>query len=170
MALIVITTCRPGIPESYGIETSDAGMLDWADVSGTLASSRLFWVSTVAPTGAPHLIPIWGAWVDDAAYIEGGDDTRWARNLAQGDGRVHLGVDHGGTQVIVRGTASQVDLPGDLQREVADAYDSRYPYRPEGTRFTRITPSQVLAWRTDTVEAFASTPTQFDFGGSHEGR
>lgn len=170
MGLNVITTCRPGIPESYGIETSDAGMLDWADVNESLASSGLFWVSTVTPSGAPHLIPIWGAWVDEAAYLEGGDDTRWARNLAGGDGRVHLGIDHGGMQVMVRGTASQVDLPGDLQREVADAYQAKYPYRPAGTRFTRITPSQVLAWRTDSIEAFGSTPTQFNFGGSHEGR
>ena len=163
----MVTRSRPGIPESYGIEAGDAGMLDWAEVAGTLASSRVFWVSTVTPVGGPHLIPIWGAWVEEAAYIEGGDDTRWARNLAHGDGRVHLGVDHGGTQVMVRGTASKVDLPGNLQREVADNYESKYPYRPTGARFTRITPSQVLAWRTDTVEAFGSTPTQFNFGGSH---
>jgi hypothetical protein len=145
-------------------------MLDWSDVTATLENAPLFWISTVTPNGGPHLIPIWGAWVNEAAYIEGGDDTRWARNLAESDGRVHLGVDHGGTQVMVRGIATPVDLTADLQQAVADVYDAKYPYRPAGSRFTRISPSRVLAWRTDTVEAFASTPTQFNLGGSDEGR
>jgi hypothetical protein len=167
---MLVTRCRPRIPESYGIARDDDGMLDWAEVTGTLASSPLFWVSTVTPIGGPHLIPIWGAWVREAAYIEGGDDTLWARNLAEGDGRVHLGIDHDGTQVMVRGTAALVDVSVDLQRVVADAYERKYPYRPAGSRFTRISPSRVLAWRTDTVEAFGATPTQFNFGGSDESR
>jgi hypothetical protein len=157
---------RPDIPSSYGIAQDEAGMLDWADVAATLAGAPLFWVSTVGPGGGPHLIPIWGAWVDDAGYIEGGDDTRWARNLTEGGGRVHLGVDHEGTQVMVRGQAVQIDVSADLQQAVADVYDAKYPYRPTGHRFTRVTPNQVLAWNTNTVEAFASTPTQFDFGGT----
>lgn len=154
---------RPGIPASYGIARGDEGMLQWNEVSAALVAAPVYWVTTVTPGGGPHLIPIWGAWAQDAAFIEGGDDTRWARNLTAGDGRLHLGADHEGMQVIVRGTASAITIGGAMQTVIADGYEDKYPYRPTGTEFWRIAPRSVLAWRVDTVEAFASTPTQFDF-------
>jgi hypothetical protein len=68
-------------------------------------------------------------------------------------------------QVMVRGVARRTTVPPDVQQDVADAYEAKYPYRPAGDRFWQITPDRVLAWKTDTIEAFASTPTQFDLGG-----
>jgi hypothetical protein len=156
---------RPGIPIEYGIDTDDAGMLDWDDVAAALASAEVYWVSTVHPSGAPHLIPIWGAFTDAAAYIEGGDMTRWARNLAEGDGRVHIGADHDGMQVMVRGAAVQTTVSPETQAAIADGYEAKYPYRPSGADFWMVTPDNVLAWMTNDLEAFGSTPTQFDFGG-----
>jgi len=151
---------------SYGIARDEAGMLEWQEVEATLAAAPLFWVSTVTPGGAPHLIPIWGAWAAGAAYFEGGDDTRWSRNLARGDGATHIGIDHDGIQAMVRGTATHTNVDAATQTSIADGYEAKYPYRPTGARFWRVGPGRVLAWRTDTIEAFASTPTQFDFGGS----
>jgi hypothetical protein len=158
-----ITRRRPGIPASYKIARGEEGMLDWSEVSAAMVAAPIYWVTTVLPDGGPHLIPIWGAWVQDAAFIEGGDETRWARNLAAGDGRVHLGADHEGMQVMVRGEAAPVTIGGAMQTVIADEYADKYPYRPEGDRFWRITPSSVLAWKVDTIESFATTPTQFDF-------
>ncbi|MGA9595263.1 MAG: pyridoxamine 5'-phosphate oxidase family protein [Acidimicrobiia bacterium] len=158
-----ITRRRPGIPESYGVASGEEGMLLWDDVSAALAAASVYWVSTVGQDGGPHLIPLWGAWVQDLAFIEGGDDTRWARNLTDGDGRLHVGIDHEGMQVMVRGVASAVTVAGAMQTVIADGYEDKYPYRPEGSRFWRITPEHVLAWKTDTIEAFGSSPTQFVF-------
>jgi hypothetical protein len=161
-----ITRRRPGIPADYGIASGEAGMLHWDEVAAALSAAPIFWVSTVTLGGGPHLIPIWGAFTADAAFIEGGAATRWSRNLAGGDGRAHLGIDHAGMQVMVRGTAEQVRVAAELQRAIGDAYRAKYPYRPGGNEFWRVAPEQVLAWKTDTIEAFASTPTQFDFGGA----
>jgi len=160
---VSITRRRPGIPKSYGIDQDEDGMLDWNVVTAALVAAPVYWVASVKPDGGPHLIPIWGAWVKDAAFIEGGDDTRWARNLSRGDGRVHVSVDHDAVQVMVRGAATAIDVDAETRAEIADQYEAKYPYRPEGTRFWRVEPQAVLAWRVDTIESFAATPTQFDF-------
>jgi hypothetical protein len=160
---MTITRRRPGIPRSYGISEDEQGMLGWDAVTGALVAAPVYWVSTVRPDGLPHLIPIWGAWAEDAVFIEGGDETRWARNLTEGDGRVDVGVDSDGMQVMVRGVAAKVEVADDTQTAIADGYEAKYPYRPDKNHFWRIAPTSVLAWRVDPMEAFASTPTQFDF-------
>ena len=43
---------------------------------------EIYWLATAGADGAPHLIPIWGAWVDGHWYVEGGP-TRWQRNLRE---------------------------------------------------------------------------------------
>ena len=49
------------------------------------------------------------------------------------DGRIHVGIDHEGMQVMVRGTAvSAVTVGGAIQTVIADEYEAKYPYRPSG--------------------------------------
>ena len=45
-----------------------------------LERAEIYWLATAEADGTPHLIPIWGAWVDGHWYVEGGP-TRWQRNL-----------------------------------------------------------------------------------------
>jgi hypothetical protein len=160
-----ITRRRPRIPADYDIATGEEGMLEWPDVAASLAAAPIFWVATVTPGPAPHLIPIWGAWADDAAFIEGGN-TRWRRNLTEGDGATHVGVDHGGLQVMVRGTAAYTEVDSAVRQAIIECYGAKYPYRPEGTEFWRIEPRSVLAWKIDPLEAFSTSPTEFRFEGS----
>ena len=155
---------RPAIPAEYGIAQDNVGLLTWSEVSTSLAAAPIYWIASVTPSARPHLIPIWGMFTGDRAYLEGGDMTRWARNLA-GDAHTQIGVDHAGMQIMVRGTAERITVAEDVRRAIADGYDAKYPYRPTGAEFWRVTPDHVLAWKTDTIEAFVSTPTQFDFGG-----
>jgi nitroimidazol reductase NimA-like FMN-containing flavoprotein (pyridoxamine 5'-phosphate oxidase superfamily) len=159
-----ITRRRPAIPQDYGIAEDDTGMLEWEDVAVLLARAPVYWVSTVRGDGEPHLTPIWGAFTADTAYFEGGRTTQWARNLLGGNGRCHLGVDHEGTQVMVRGPAEMVTVDAPTQTAIADVYEAKYPYRPTGSEFWKVAPDAVLAWSTTDLDAFASTPTQFDFG------
>ena len=62
-------------------------------------------------------------------------------------------------------SAERVSVDAGVQAAIADGYEAKYPYRPTGADFWRVAPDHVLAWSTDELEAFASTPTQFDFGG-----
>ena len=58
---------------------------------------------------APHLIPIWGAWVDGRWYVEGGP-TRWQRNL-RANPQLAIHVEFGEEVVIVEGTARELVAP-----------------------------------------------------------
>jgi hypothetical protein len=153
---------RPQIPAAYGIATGDAGMLEWEVVSAALAATTIYWVTSVRNDGTPHLIPIWGGWADDHLYIEGGDDTLWARNLTRRP-TTAVGADSAGMQIIVRGTVATNTPDNRTFAALADNYGSKYEYRPEPHDFFRISPATVLAWEMSSIDSFASTPTRFSF-------
>ncbi|MBT8208747.1 MAG: pyridoxamine 5'-phosphate oxidase [Acidimicrobiia bacterium] len=148
---------RPAIPASYGIETSEEGMLSWEQVRAAIDGTKTYWISTVRADGEPHLIPNWGGWDGSKLHIEGGDDTLWARNLAH-NGAVRVGADNDSIQVIIHGTA----LNGHAEAfdVVAANYASKYPYTPADPDFWIITPTKVLAWD---ISEFAKSPTRFRF-------
>ena len=157
--MIPIGVDRPQFPPDYGISPGPEGLLDWAEVDAALASTRTYWVSTVRANGLPHITPIWGAWVGGELFIEGGADTLWATNLARSSA-VSVGADQGSIQMIVRGTATHTHVLAALRSRIADGYDAKYPYRPEGEEFWSIRPGTVLAW---TMDHFATSPTRFHF-------
>src|SRR6476619_4314941 len=72
---------RPHVP-GYGIPESVDGILPWSWARERLEAAIVYWLATTGADGAPHLIPIWGAWVGDRWYVEGGP-TRWQRNLRE---------------------------------------------------------------------------------------
>jgi nitroimidazol reductase NimA-like FMN-containing flavoprotein (pyridoxamine 5'-phosphate oxidase superfamily) len=93
----------------YGIPTSRAGLLPWSWAQEHLERALVYWLATSAPDGRPHLIPIWGAWVDDRWYVEGGQ-TRWQRNL-RANPQLAIHVEFGSEVVIVEGTAAELVAP-----------------------------------------------------------
>lgn len=148
---------RPAIPESYGIETSEDGMLSWEQANAAITNTTTYWISTVRADGEPHLIPNWGGWDGARLHIEGGDDTLWARNLAR-NGAVRVGADHDGIQLIIHGSAVK-GQSSDFET-VAANYTSKYSYTPADPDFWIITPHRILAWD---ISEFAKTPTRFRF-------
>jgi hypothetical protein len=67
---------RPHMP-GYGVPENKKGMLPWSHVTGRMAESRNYWISTVSPAGRPHATPVWGLWLYEAAgtYVL---SPRWA--------------------------------------------------------------------------------------------
>ena len=74
----------------------------------------VYWLATTGADGAPHLIPIWGAWVGDRWYVEGGP-TRWQRNLRENP-QMAIHIEIGDEVVIVEGTATELVAPGRAAR------------------------------------------------------
>ncbi len=136
-------------------------MLDWARVRDALAGATIYWIGTIRPDGSPHIHSIWGGFVDDHLFIEGGDTTRWARNLAS-DRRVAFGAETGGLHINGRGRA-EIAPAGNSFEALADNYAGKYDYRPEEDRFWRIDPSVIIALDMSSLESFASSPTRFAF-------
>lgn len=153
---------RPArLPEGYN-ESGEQHPLPWADVRRRLAEARHFWFSTADGDGMPHARPIWGAWVDDTLYADGGVHvTRWGRDLlANPRAQVHL--ESAIEVVIVDGMFSMAnDLTAEAFDRVQQSYRSRYPdYQPESADgLFMVKPRQVLAWTRFPVDA-----TRFDFG------
>jgi hypothetical protein len=102
------TVDRPYIP-GYGVPRSETGTLPWSWATERLERATIYWLATVGSDGAPHLIPIWGAWVDDHWYVEGGP-VRWQRNLRQNP-QMAIHVEFGEEVVMVEGTATELVAP-----------------------------------------------------------
>ena len=100
------TAGRPDIP-SYGITKSKKGLLPWKWALDRLRKSRQYWIATTRPDGAPHVMPIWGVWLDDGFYFSTGKTSRKAKNLAVNP-RCVICSDNSMEAVIVEGVVQVV--------------------------------------------------------------
>lgn len=122
---------RPHMPE-YGLAAADAGkgLLPWAWAVERLQRPRNYFVATVRTDGAPHAMPVWGVWLEDAFFFSTARGSRKARNIAA-DGRCVVlpdrGDDAGDEALIVEGVASEVTDMGALAR-LKEAYDKKYAW------------------------------------------
>jgi nitroimidazol reductase NimA-like FMN-containing flavoprotein (pyridoxamine 5'-phosphate oxidase superfamily) len=153
---------RPVAPRAYGYSTKKKGMLPWEEVRDALAAANIFWIGTTRPDGSSHIHPIWGGWVDETGYFEGGDTTRWGRNLAA-DQRISFGVESNGMHVSGRGTVTR-GAAGASFAALTSNYQSKYAYQPEADgHFWRISPTVIIALKVGSMDEFMNTPTRFKF-------
>lgn len=158
---------RPHMP-GYGTlgPTEGTGLLAWSWAEERLAASHDYWVATVRPDGRPHVMPVWGVWLDGAVWFSSGGRSRKARNLAA-DPRCTVTTDRAQEPVVLEGTAERV---ADLGRIGAflDATNAKYStdygldfLDPAVNATFRLSP----AWAFGLVEAdFAGSPTRWVFG------
>lgn len=152
---------RPIAPAGYGYSKKPEGMLTWDEVEAALASTQVYFLSTIGPDGGPHTTPIWGAWVGHHLYFEGGDETRWSKNLAS-DSRMSFGAEAGGFHMSGKGIVGRTKA-GSLFKKVVANYASKYQYKPQQDDFRRLSPNVVIALNMTSLEQFAATPTRFRF-------
>src|SRR2546428_2971773 len=71
---------RPHMP-GYGVLPADEGErllpFEWAEER--LRDARNYWVATVGP-GGPHLMAVWGVWLDRRFLVSTRRETRKARH------------------------------------------------------------------------------------------
>jgi nitroimidazol reductase NimA-like FMN-containing flavoprotein (pyridoxamine 5'-phosphate oxidase superfamily) len=90
---------------------------------------RTFWVSTIhAGHGRPHVMPVWGVWVDDAVFFSTGRKSRKGQNLAANPACT-ITNDDGEEAVIVEGSAEELIDATALERAAA-AYTKKYKIDP----------------------------------------
>ena len=101
---------RPHMP-GYGLPKGQKGLLAWTWASERLRKSHNYWVATVRADGRPHLMPVWGLWMDGAFYFSTGRQSRKAKNLATNSTCV-ICTENSAEAVIVEeraGTPTRVD-------------------------------------------------------------
>jgi len=69
---------RRRVPDGYELPREPEDLLPWSYAVERLTSARNYWLATCRPSGAPHTTPVWGIWLDDALYLDGPRETRWA--------------------------------------------------------------------------------------------
>jgi hypothetical protein len=155
---------RPSVP-GYGIPESNDGTLSWAWARERLDRAIVYWLATAGSDGAPHAIPIWGAWVDDRWYVEGGP-TRWQRNLRENP-RMAIHVEFDEEVVIVEGVAAELVAPAAPLSEAILAGYAKYRdakgYEASASNWAdgglwQLRPLRAFAW-----SAFPQNATRFRF-------
>jgi PPOX class probable F420-dependent enzyme len=99
---------RPQMP-GYGILPADAGsgLMPWAEAERRLSLAHDFWVATVRPDGRPHVMPVWGVWLDEQVWFSSSLGSRKARNLAA-DPRCTITTDDALNPAVIDGVAERV--------------------------------------------------------------
>jgi len=141
---------RPEMPDSYQLCGEGAGeFLPWSWLSERLARSRNYWVATTRPDGRPHVMPVWGIWMDNVFYFSSDRDTRKARNLAANPAVV-VNVESGDEAVILEGTGQEVK-DQQLLKRFDEVYYAKYRIRPSSipgdVGVYALQPRLAFAWR-----------------------
>src|SRR5271154_4570058 len=108
---------RPFAP-GYGIAgvKQGRGVLPWTWVAKKMNRCRTFWLATIhSDRGRPHVMPVWGVWLDDAFFFSTGRQSRKGRNLAANPA-VTIANDNGEEAVIVEGLAAEAVDAAALER------------------------------------------------------
>jgi len=152
------TVDRPHVP-GYGIPKTTEGTLPWSWARERLENAIIYWLATTGADAAPHLIPIWGAWVGDRWYVEGGP-TRWQRNLRENP-QMAIHVEFGDEVVIVEGTAvehvapaaplSDAILAGYAKYKAATGYEASADHWAAGGLW-ELRPVKAFAWSSFPVD------------------
>jgi PPOX class probable F420-dependent enzyme len=92
----------------YGILPADegSGLIPWAEAERRLAAAHDYWLATVTPDGAPHVMPVWGVWRGGRLWFSSGLGSRKARNLAA-DPRCTVTTDDARDPVVLEGVAER---------------------------------------------------------------
>jgi nitroimidazol reductase NimA-like FMN-containing flavoprotein (pyridoxamine 5'-phosphate oxidase superfamily) len=116
---------RPFMP-GYGVqpETEGSGLIAWAEAERRLTVAHDYWVATVRPDGRPHVMPVWGVWLDGSLWFSSGLRSRKARNLAA-EARCTVTTDDARNPVVVDGAAERVTDTGRIAGFVA-AMNGKY--------------------------------------------
>jgi nitroimidazol reductase NimA-like FMN-containing flavoprotein (pyridoxamine 5'-phosphate oxidase superfamily) len=117
-----------------------------------LRRAPAYWLATIGTGGRPHIVPVWGVFVDDDVYLEvGAPSTAKVRHLRR-DPRVAVHLDDSADVVIVEGRALSVIPEGALADALVEAFGSKYAgYGPgpdawDDGSLGRLEPRTVLAW------------------------
>ena len=164
-------------PQESSIATNGVeATTPWAEAREQLAAASRYWFATVRSDGRPHVMPLFGVWLDGSLFFTANPKTRKARNLA-GDDRCVIAASSEALDLVVEGTAVRVRDEATLRR-VVEAYASKYgwpltirddggfdaPYGAPSAGSPPYEPYQltpVTAFGFGVVEPFGATRWQF---------
>jgi hypothetical protein len=153
---------RPKMPAGYGISEGSAGQLDWNHVLKKLEKSKNYWVGTTRRDKRPHVMPVWGLWLDGVFYFSSDGRSRKAQNIAATPHAV-VHLESGDDAVIIEGAARRLTNDA-LFKKVDVAYKRKYGMRlsgiPGDVGVFAVQPKVAFAWR---EKDFPKSATRWKF-------
>ena len=104
------------------------GLLPWKWADRRLKKSHHYWLATTWPDGRPHVMVVWGLWLEGAFYFSTGRQSRKGRNLEANPYCV-VCTEQADEAVILEGTA-RVIPEGALVRKILSLYKRKYRWDP----------------------------------------
>jgi nitroimidazol reductase NimA-like FMN-containing flavoprotein (pyridoxamine 5'-phosphate oxidase superfamily) len=105
-------------------------LLPWHWALEHLENSRNYWFATTKPGGSPHVMPLWGVWLDNRFCFSTGASSRKARNLALNPECV-VTTENGNEAIIVEGAA--VPLAPERRELFLKTYSQKYNWPMDGS-------------------------------------
>jgi hypothetical protein len=103
----------------YGVARNAEGMLPWSWAEERLRDAHNYYVGTTDGEH-PHLMPVWGLWLDGRFLFSTGTSSKKARNLA-GNPNLVIATERADEAVILEGTAAET-----ADRALLDAFVREY--------------------------------------------
>ena len=156
---------RPGLPWMPGYLKDEArpDPEKWAWARERMTAARGYWIGSTSPDGSPHMMPVWGVYLDDAVWFSTSRGSKKGRNLAS-DPRVALHLDDTDNVVVVEGIAEEVPAGDSRFPEYAAAYHAKYAIQPGPSNdrdvVYQVRPRVAFTWR---ESDFADRATRWRF-------
>ena len=160
---------RPYMPGYGTLEaTQGTGLLPWSWAVERLQRSHDYWLATNRPDGRPHVMPVWGVWLNDAVWFSSSRGSRKSRNLAANPACA-ITTDNPYEPIIVAGRAELIQDLAAIAGFVAainEKYETDYSvdfFNPTTNACFRVAP----AWAFGLMESdFTGSPTRWIFPSS----
>jgi hypothetical protein len=149
----------------YGIKPAEQGkgLLPWTWAVSRLEGARKYWLATTRPSGAPHVMPVWGIWMNDLFYFSTGATSRKAKNIAENPRCALIPEVPDSTTVVVEGIVEIISDPKELTPFAAQ-YKTKYDWEVDITTgpYFRIRPIRAIGMD-EKNEQFTVTATRWQF-------
>jgi Pyridoxamine 5'-phosphate oxidase len=161
---------RPYWPDALqSLPDSTSGLKPWSWALERLEKSHNYWISTTRPEGRPHLMLVWGLWLENAFWFSTGARTRKSKNITA-HRECAIATENAAEAVIVEGKAGTISDRQQIAQVVA-AYNRKYggdvgPLLEGGGSFVfRVTPKIVFGFDENAAN-FAESATRWKFPDS----
>jgi len=140
--------------EGYGVPETKEGILPWEWALDRFSRSHNYWLTSVRPDGAPHVMPVWGVWLDGAWYFSTSASSRKSWNL-QHNSKCVVCNENAAEAVILEGTARRLK-DDEIPQQAFTDYQSKYGWK--------FDPKRGPVWEVRPHAVFAMPEQQFPKG------
>jgi nitroimidazol reductase NimA-like FMN-containing flavoprotein (pyridoxamine 5'-phosphate oxidase superfamily) len=142
-----------------GFAPENAVLTPWSEAEAGLVAAKTYWLATTRSDGRPHVMPVWGVWLDNKFFFSTSTTSRKGKNLAQNP-HCTISVSRHAIDIVVEGKAAFVRDDALAQR-VADLYSPKYEWP------VTVRDSGIYGENGDGGPLYVLTPTvAFGFGAA----